>query len=305
MFLATFIVPFLEGFPDIQRIIFQFVGFIPWLAGIGFVLLIPAMIKHLVAVKNGAPLFTLTTPSRRHQPWPAHSDPRARRTSWGGLDTKNDIRGRHAKPKMLNDSTMIFTSTWSRRFFTAFFLMAGLALLLTYPVTHSLVYEVVPPHIEALQHITYMTWPLLVFWGCVVLIFGVFLLSSVIRVAKVDKQNDKLLLKQQRFFGLFDKFVKPDTDSLTISEVAGLQIISYRARNTRRNKRLLDQYELNLVLNDGKRKMLCKQSTHKTIMQDALQLARFLNLPIWDRSGYYFADDPTILQPLDPLIQPL
>lgn len=305
MFIASFFLPFVEDFPAIQRIILQIIGVIPWLAGFGIVLLVPAIVKHLIAVKNGAPLFSLRSPSKRYQPWPAHTDPRARRTAWGGLDPKNDIRGRLTKAKKLSESTLIFTTPWLRRIAACVFLTTGLALLLTYPVTHAFVYEVVPPHIEALRHTTYMTWPLLVFWGCVILIFGICLCSTAIRVAKIDKQNDKVLLYKQRFYGLFNKLFKPEIASLPISEVAGLQIISYRARNARKNKRLLDQYELNLVLNDGKRKMLSKQSSHKTIQQDALQVARFLKLPIWDRSGYYSPDDLAILQPVDPLIRPL
>lgn len=305
MFIATFIVPFIEDFPAFQRIIFQFVSVAPWLLGLVFLLLIPAIVQHFIAVKNGAPLFVFSTPPRRHQPWPAHTDAGARRTSWGGLDTKNDIRGRQTKVKELSDHAMVFTPLLSRKIRVFALVLTGLALLLTYPVTHLIVYEVVPPHVQSVRHLTYMTWPLLVFWGAIILVFGVWMFSTTISVAKIDKSKNDVSLHKQRFFGLLNKIVRPDTESLTISEVAGLQIISYRARNTRRNKRLLDQYELNLVLNDGTRKMLSKQSGHKTIQQDAIQLARFLKLPIWDRSGYYYPDDPAILHPVDPLIRPL
>jgi len=301
--LGIFLAPVSAEFPRFHLVVMRIMSWAPWVLAAGCVLLIPAFLKFLNDVKNGAPIFRQT--GKRYEPWPAHSNPAARRAGWGGLDTENDVRGRQTRARITGESSAVQSIVVSRAVSTCLFLLTGIFLLAAYPVTQSLVYEVTPPHIEALKKMTYMTWPLLVFWGFLISVFGIYCTAVPVKLVEFDKANDQVRLKTQRFFGLLNILFRPTVETLPISEIAGLQLISYPSQSLRRNNLRLEQYELNLVFNDGIRRTVTKQSRHKTTIKDAMKLARFLQVPVWDRSGYYHSDNPEILHPSDPLLQPL
>jgi len=304
IFIALMTVPMMELSTHLAQVITRVIQWGPWVFLVGILALLPAFYQYFLSVRNGAPIFSKPS-SGKYYPWPAHSHPAARRAAWDALAAEADVHGRRTRIVVHNNVRAEQKVLLLRICFIAFLLIIACALLLAPLTTRLLVYEVTPPHIEAIRHHAYMAWPLLVFWGLIALVFTLSSASVRIRTAEFDKLQRVIKLSSSRFFGLLNKFVKPFEETVRGADVAGLQLISYRSKTLRRNKRLVTQYELNMVLHNGSRHHLTKHSGHASVQKDAIRLARFLNVPVWDRSGNYYPDARAIMQPPDPIIQSL
>jgi len=303
--------------PGIENVLTEYINALPYLIVLGLALLIPAVVKYVIAVKNGAPLFS--NPKFDYQPWPTHSHPVAKNISWGGVDPENDIKSRQTKIILCGELQVKQTVLLRRKVMLFVVFIAGVVLT-TFPfLAKTIVYEITPPRIEGLQKMAQEMTPLFVGPGAIILLSCLFIWMRKIPTALVDKVDGTLRLRQSRFMGLLDCVIKPDEDIVVTSKLVGFQLISYRSKHSYggskgRNGSRIEQYELNAVLSDRKRKLISKQpasvsmsggKSNKALLSDALVLARFLDLPVWDRCGYYRPDSQELLQPADPLIQPL
>lgn len=91
-----------------------------------------------------------------------------------------------------------------------------------------------------------------------------------------------------KFRGCFWKGKKAPNEVLDIStlknackleDIHALQLISEYVRG---NKSAYYSYEMNLVLNDGKRLNVVDHGNQAKLREDAQTLAAFLNVPVWD-----------------------
>lgn len=286
---------------------------LPWVLLSGLLLHIPFLIERVARVKAGGAWFD-ASPRSNYQPWPAHSNPVARRTAWGGLDPDNDVMCRDTSIRVVGEKRAVQRASTSRLVRAMICLVIGLGIAAVPMVVDSLVYEVPPPEVVALKNFTSDLFFLFYAVALVLLVPWIVILLSQLPIAFFNKQNNSIKLGNRRFFGLLSwpKRGGDDEEHLKLNELSGLQIISYRTKksygssgsSSGKGSRHL-QYELNLVFSDGRRRLLAKQHVHKPLQKDALRLAHFLNIPVWDRSQYYNPDNPLIISPWDPLLQPL
>jgi hypothetical protein len=71
---------------------------------------------------------------------------------------------------------------------------------------------------------------------------------------------------------------EPD-DSVALSDIHALQLLSEHVRG---NKSSYTSYELNLVLENGRRVNVTDHGSVKALREDTRELARFLDVPVWD-----------------------
>jgi len=305
LFSANFALPFVHDQLEIQVWLLKFIKVgVVVLVFFGLLHVFP-LLQHLKNVKNGASLFPSSAKNYRYQPWPAHSHPVARNAGWGPVAQDYEVYSKKTRIVLATEIKAIQKTTRLRIGFTMFGALLVAALALFPIVMNSIVYEITPPQVEALQKFAYMTWPLFAFWFLVALTTWLVSLMSRIPLAELDKKNNIGYLKFSRCFGLLDKFLEPDTTYFRVSDVAGLQLAHHRAKSLKRSKRRIDQYELILVLSDGKRHLLTKGSRHNSVLKDAIKIAKFIGVDVWDRSSYYRPDNPTIVSPIDPVIKSL
>jgi len=318
IFLGEALIASASYWPRVDAFVSTYMQLAPWILGICVVLWLPSVIKYIIAVKNGAPLFT--PPSRPiYKPWPAHSHPVARKTAWGGLDPDNDVTRRRTRFKVCNKN-LAKQSVIGKRIVSLVILFLTGAALIAFPfAAQAIVYEVPPPNIVAMQKVARELSLLFIIPGTLMVISGLFMLASKIPMATINKTDGMIRIRHSRFLGLLDIVIKPKVEELAISEVGGVQLISYRSKNkygggNRGGGSSITQFELNLVCSNGQRRLLIKQPrsvsflgkiSHQTLLNDAIALAKFLKIPVWDRCGYYQPDSPGILNPIDPVIQPL
>lgn len=285
----------------------RFLAWCPWLFAAALGLQLPALIAYVQAVRNGAPLFTVE--KQVYQPWPAHSHPVARKTAWGAKDPDNDVAGRRTRLKIIDKHTARQSVAPVYKSVLVIWLLVGTTLALFPFLVQKLVFEVPPVEIVALRRLIDEIGFLLAIPGALIAFYAIVVAARKIPLARFDKSAEIAALKHSRFLGYLDWILKPSEEAIATSQIAGLQLISYRSKNYRtdssNNTRITTQYELNIVLSDGKRYLLAKQHTHKSLQQDAIRLAKFLHVPVWDRCGYYQPDDPDIVDPHDPVLQPL
>ena len=80
---------------------------------------------------------------------------------------------------------------------------------------------------------------------------------------------------------------------ISFNEIYAIQIVSEKLKNRRRKNskslrgkftRYYYSYEINLVLNDSSRVSVIDHGDQKVIRNDALKIAEFLDIPVWDIS---------------------
>lgn len=304
LFVSSFLMPFLVDLPDVQLWLLKGMKVAAGVLLVLILLHIFPLIQHIKNVKNGAPLFPVAQTKHRYRPWPAHSHPVARKTRWGPVEQEYEVYGK--KTRLLVNSKNIASQKPKRLRvgFIVFLLVAGVSLLLFPIIAGSLVYEITPPEIEALQ--TFATEFRILFWLVSIVFIGAALLyfCSPVRLAVFDKSGSSYITVS-RFLGLLDRFLTPQRVTFKATDVAGLQIAYHRSKSLKQNDRYIDQYELIVVLSDGVRHLLTKGSRQSAILVDAVDLAKFLGVNVWDRSTHYHPDLPSIVSPIDPVIQPL
>ena len=74
-------------------------------------------------------------------------------------------------------------------------------------------------------------------------------------------------------------------ESVRLGEVHALQIIHEWISGSGKRSRPYKSYELNLVLRSGERMNVVDHGNKKRLLEDANQLAQFLNVPVWDGSA--------------------
>jgi hypothetical protein len=67
-----------------------------------------------------------------------------------------------------------------------------------------------------------------------------------------------------------------------LNEIHAIQLLSQYVRSDKKSYYL---YELNIVMNDGKRHNIMKHGSKRFIRSDAEVISRFLDIPVWDAAG--------------------
>ncbi len=305
LFILNFSLPFLVDLPAIQVWVLKGVKLVAVVLLVLAILHLFPLFKHINNVKNGAPLFPVSQSIKRYRPWPAHSHPIARKAGWGPVEQKNEVYGKKTRLVIVSKMLLKQKPGILRIVMVVFMFLTGVSLGLFPIVTASLVYEITPPEIAALQRVASEMQMLFFSISIILLAAAMISFCSQIRLAAFDRSGGKCHITTSRCFGLLDRFLKPERIVFNAVDVAGLQIAHHVTKNLKRNKRRIDQYELIVVLSDTSRHMLTKGSRHKNILNDAIKLAKFMGVPVWDRSNNYQADLPSIVSPVDPVVQSL
>ncbi len=304
LFVLNFAIPFLVDLPAIQLWVLKGVKVAAFALAALVALYVFPLIQHIKNVRNGAPLFPRPPRKHRYQPWPAHSHPVARKAKWGPVEQDYEVHGK--KTRLSIDSNDVARQKPSRMriVFLVILLLTGLLLGLFPIVVGSLVYEVTPPNIEALQRLASEMRVLFYPVSLLILAFALFCFCSPTRLAVFDKSGTSCITTS-RCLGLLDKILKPEPVTFKATDVSGLQIAHHRSKSIKINDRRIDQYELIMVFSDSSRLLLAKGHRQQAILNDAIELAKFLGVNVWDRSTHYQPDLPSIVSPMDPVIQPL
>lgn len=271
----------------------------------GLLLIVPSVIQRIMHLRESASRIGWAAAIRAmnktpvYKPWPQHSDPAARRVSWGGLYPKDDVTYRATCIKLKGNHQAVQCPLFSRIVVTSLMLLLSAAVLLFPAAIDSLVYEVPPAHIVALKKFTQDAAFLFYGAGLIIGLPSILNASRSCITATFDKATNQCVIYQGRWFS---RFLRRQTHSINTSQIRGIQIIGYRADQARRNKRLIQQYEMNLVDSNSKRIHLGKHPHQTAMLKDAKRLASLLNIKVWDRSERY---SPSVLVEPDPIVQSL
>ena len=137
--------------------------------------------------------------------------------------------------------------------------------------------------------IGYLLWnfsflPLLV--GTGFLIFGYLLYQSTNQKTVFDGQK-------KRFYQGEEDSIDHENEGISFDHIYALQIVPEKLKKKgRKNSKSLRgrftryyySYEINLVLNDGSRVSVIDHGDQNIIRNDALKIAEFLDIPVWDIS---------------------
>ena len=304
LFGLNFAIPFLIDVPEIQLWVLKGIKVAAFTLAALIALYVFPLIQHIKNVKNGASLFPVPHQKQRYQPWPAHSHPVARKAKWGPVEQDYEVHGKKTRLAIKSEGVARQKPSRIRTLFLMFLLVTGVLLALFPIVVGSLVYEITPPEVEALQQLASEMRVLFFPVSLILLGFALFCFCSRTRLAVFDKSGISSITSS-RCLGLLDKVLKPEAITFDASDVSGLQIAHHRSKSIKVNDRRIDQYELILVFSDSTRHLLTKSHRQQAILSDAIKLAKFLGVNVWDRSTHYQPDLPSIVSPVDAVIQPL
>ncbi|WP_250656959.1 hypothetical protein [Alkalimarinus coralli] len=73
-------------------------------------------------------------------------------------------------------------------------------------------------------------------------------------------------------------------DAVRLADIQALQLLSERCTSSGNgSRRSYYSYELNLILNDGKRINVMDHGNKAALVEDAKVISIFLDVPVWDR----------------------
>lgn len=192
---------------------------------------------------------------------PAKSDdPIARKIDWGPL-RGGGTNFTTKKLYLVNGNRVEFRGTFFSKLLGGFFFLGGIPFLL-------FAFRIVP--IEETD--PWMSFAFTIA-GILFFIVGGFLAKSAFQTIVFDRTT-----------GTFSKgkvVAGNAKNQCQLSEIHALQLVSERIRG---ENNTYTSYELNLVLQDGRRINVMDHGGRKRFLTDTKQLAEFLNVPIWDVS---------------------
>lgn len=194
------------------------------------------------------------------------NDPLAMKTGWTPAK-RGGTNFRTHKLAIIDPNRLEFRASMGAKLFYILFLFAGAGVLIFFslPSLSSGEFSFNPDTV----------FPILV--GLVLMVVGVFLLYSGTAPIVFDQRT-----------GYFWKGRKTPDDIMgqeslkhftELDRIHALQLISEYCRG---NKSSYYSYELNLVLEDGKRVVVVDHGSKKGIREDAGTLSDFLGKPVWD-----------------------
>lgn len=114
------------------------------------------------------------------------------------------------------------------------------------------------------------------------LIFGlipiVFLIFSLLMGYENFKPNQFNKLTNRYIKGTKRDIIKKNTIDIPLSKIIAIQLIGEVVTG---NDSSYNSFELNIVMDDGKRFNVIDQGNLKSLIRDAKWLSEFLNVPIW------------------------
>lgn len=266
--------------------------------------LIP-LFAHLKNVKNGAPLIPKTLQNSPNRAWPKHSHPVARAVSWEPVEKDHIVSGKKTRWVMKSSDLAMQKISRSSIVFICILLVMGVLLASIPVILGMLVYEVTPPNIVALKK---LVADLAVNFYCLSGLFviaSIYLLLRPIRLVTINKSSDIAYIRVSRCFGALDKLLKPELVVFKPKAAAGLQLVRHVEAAHHDHDMSKEQFELIMVLSDGTRFLLSKSSRYSALLKEAIKLAKFLGVDVWDRSSLYRPELASIASPLDPVIKAL
>ncbi len=137
----------------------------------------------------------------------------------------------------------------------------------------------------ALRRVASELWIVFALPGLLLVLCSIMGFAKKIPVAAFNLANQTIRLKQQRFHTLIGWNGRFSGEVIQLQDVAGLQIVSYKAKQLQYRDQPADQFELNLLLDNGERRLLAKQPGYESLFLDATRLAEFLMIDMKDHSN--------------------
>ncbi|MEO1993826.1 MAG: hypothetical protein ABGZ17_00955 [Planctomycetaceae bacterium] len=212
---------------------------------------------------------TKSTPAYR-------SDDVARQTDWGPLAEGGSNFASH-NLQQVDSGRLEFTPTLVTRFFTclptvfAVLQIPVAYLLLTYGVGDQPMLKMI---IKGLAVMALICGPLLS-W---------FLVHTLLQPVVFD-QSLRLFWKGRRAPDTMDD-AQSSTPCCRLDDIYALQILSetVTSHSKEHGTHRYRSHELNLILQDARRLNVIDHGNLKVVRNDARQLARFLQVPVWDKT---------------------
>lgn len=180
-----------------------------------------------------------------------------------------------------------------RRWFLLACLIIGLLItvapLLAGLVVQHLVYDA-SQTVWEIRRVASELWFLFAVPGLLLALCALVGMARKVPVAVFNLKDQKIRLGEKRFHSvpLVSGWQQQGNEVITLDEVEALQLIHYQARHLSHGEQPVDQFELNLVLHDGSRRLVAKQPGYASLVDDAKQMSLFLDVPFWDQSGQNF-----------------
>ncbi len=138
-----------------------------------------------------------------------------------------------------------------------------------------------------LRRVANELWFLFAIPGLLLALCGLAGLARKIPVAVFNLEDQTIRLSEKRFhtLPLIARWQRESDEVIPLEELKAVQIIHYKAMQLQHEKQAVDQFELNLVLYDGSRRLVAKQPGYTSLYEDATQMSLFLDVPFTDQSG--------------------
>lgn len=129
-------------------------------------------------------------------------------------------------------------------------------------------------------------WVLFAIPGLLLALCGVAGFARKIPTAVFNLEDQTVRLSDKRFQTLpfMSRWHRRGDEVLAVDKLDAVQIIHYKALHLRQGEKPVDQFELNLVLHDGSRRLVAKQPGFASLVDDARQMSLFLDIPFLDHS---------------------
>ena len=139
--------------------------------------------------------------------------------------------------------------------------------------------------IWALRRVAHELWIVFAVPGLLLVACSIMGLAKKIPVVLFDMNSRTIQFKDQRFQALPGRSRPSSGEVIQLADVQELQIVSYKAKQLQYRNKPVDQFELNVLLHDGERRLVAKQPGYDSLLLDATRLARFLGVAVTDHSA--------------------
>ena len=216
-----------------------------------------------------------------------NAQPQPAERPWQGLLEEKDVASRRTgfvidKPQRARQGV-----TRARQWFLSGCVVFGLLVMAAPYLAGNLVnylFSDASLTVWQLRRVASELWFLFAVPGLLLALCGIVGLARKIPAATFNLDNQTINLTERRFEALPLRSGARG-EVIGMDELDYVQIVHYKARLLRNRDDPVDQFELNLVLYDGSRRLIAKQPGYASLVDDASKLSVFLDVPFRDESG--------------------
>lgn len=206
-----------------------------------------------------------------------------------GLQPEHDVASRRTKFLLDAPQRARQGITRRRRWLLLLCLLGGLLIMVAPFLAGLLVQHLfydASQTVWELRRVASELWMLFAAPGLLLALCGLAGMARKIPVALFNLENQTVRLSEKRFqtLPLIARWHRSSDEIIKVDELDAVQIIQYNALHLQHGEQPVDQFELNLVLHDGSRRLVAKQPGYASLVEDATQMSLFLDVPFLDHS---------------------